>query len=219
MKKILILFLTILVIFVFAFSGIGCGKKEPNNNNGNNPTIEIPVGKQYVSHFDKYEELCLWTFPYADKKYDDKTWWSSYHTAKVNVDENFIREGVGSMYLKTDYINSTSYDLYKVLKTHSDNSARGTLANSIYGAESITFEVYNCTSYSIKATMEVNTITTTVMKFSAKCEPNQWTVITAPVTENVTATIDNYRLSLKNLSGAHNFDVYIDNFYIQFPEK
>lgn len=219
MKKISVVLLSIFVLTVFAFFGVGCNEEMQSVDDGDKPTIETPVGKQYVSHFDKYEELCLWTFPYADLQYGDKTWWSSYHTAKVNVDAEFVREGVGSMYLKTDYMNSTSYDLYKVLKTHPDNAARGTLVNSIYGAESIAFEVYNCTSYLIKATMEVNTVTTTVMSFSANCKPKQWTLITAPITEEVTATIDNYRLSLKNLNGAYNFDVYIDNFYIQFPEQ
>ena len=202
---------------IFGLSAFGC-KKAPDDS-GKQPTVEIPVGKQFVSHFDKYEDLCLWTFPYSDILYEDKDWWSTYHTAKLNKDKEYLTEGVGSMYLKTDYEKKTTNYLYKILKTHHDNPARGTLTDSIYGAQSISFDVYNCTAYTIKATMKVSTITTTVIDFSVNCKPNQWTTVSAPITEEITATIDNYRLELTNLNGAKNFDVYIDNFYLQFPEK
>lgn len=222
MKKKLAILLSVLSLGVLAFSSCtvrGSSSSTSDSSVADSSTaVQIPAGRTYISRFDRYEDLCLWSNALSDSRYDETDWWSSWNTVSVNKEADYIREGEGSMFIKTDIINKVKPYFYKMIKTHPDNPARGTQATSIYGAQTVSLDVYNASNYTIDVNVQVRTVTTTVMQFSAQCAPNGWTTISAPVTSEVEATIDNYRLDFTNLDGAYNFEVYVDNFYIQFPE-
>ena len=222
MKKKLAVLLSVLSLGVLAFSSCTVGGSNSSTSDSSvvdsSTAVQVPTGRTYISRFDRYEDLCLWSNAFSWSSYDETDWWNSWNTVSVNKEADYIREGEGSMRIVIDHINTLTHSTYKILKTHPDNPARGTQANSIYGAQSIGLDVYNSSAYTLLVKVTINTVTTSVMTFQAECLPNQWTTVSAPVTSEVEATIDNYRLDIKNMDGAYNFELYLDNFYIQFPE-
>lgn len=224
MKKRLAVLLSILSLGAVALGActVGGGNSDGDSSSADSSSsasVQIPTGRQYVSRFDKYEDLCLWSNPFSFSNNQEATWWSSWNTVSVNEDSTYIREGEGSMHMATDVMNTTTSSLYKELKTHADNPARGTLTNSIYGAETVSLDVYNASTYTIRVKVTVSTVTTEVMTFEADCQPNQWTTVSAAAASETEAIIDRYRLDITNLDGPHNFELYLDNFYIEFPEE
>lgn len=230
MKKKLAILLSVLSLGVLAFSSCTVRGSSSSTSGSSSSTsdssvadsstaVQIPAGRTYISRFDRYEDLCLWSNSLSDSRYDETDWWSSWNTVSVNKEADYIREGEGSMFIKTDIINKVKPFFYKTLKTHPDNPARGTQANSIHGAQSVGLDVYNSSAYTLRVKVTISTVTTSVMTFQADCLPNQWTTISAPAASEVEATIDNYRLDVQNMDGAYNFELYLDNFYIQFPEN
>jgi hypothetical protein len=206
MKRKIFSFIT---IFSLSFSLlIGCSTGSSNNNSGGNQIQQ--ENRAYITHFDNYHECVLFpTFFHGNYNWG----FNAYNEGSAETDWNitkkeYISEGSGSLYFRTLEGNFyvANIDANNYLSQYYD----------INGAKKISLDIYNPSNVPIRATMDVKSAEETMFSFSAVCMPNSWTVLSQDIEQRNYEYVDTYTLTLKNEMDSNTFELYLDNFYLEF---